>query len=248
MGFDREKFLAANQRVRENNPGLTAFPEGIYNCKLIDAGLNQAKASGREQVSFVWEVQPPDDLSGRKIYDHIGIGNDTGLEVLNVKLSTMGVKDFPDFAANFEQNLAYMANRVQARLKISHNVKEGVEYQQLRIKTLIENPFQNNGNQVQAPVQQVQQQTQQTQQPVQQPVQTGLDIPNEATILVQLADGEQLATAKNYNRPAGKVFVIYKNEALGTGMIDVSQVKKVFSPGEVSNTETSVEEIEEVVE
>jgi hypothetical protein len=244
--FDRNKFLQANQRVKEKYPGLQPIPEGIYIATLDDASINKAKTSGRQQASFVWKIDPPDELQGRSIYNHIGLEEEIGYEILNIVLSTLGVRDLPNFIENIDQNLQFLCGRTKARLKIEE--KDG--FQQVRIKKLLESAFNETSipetKQVQVP--------NVANAPPSAPNDLTSKYPKGANVTVKRPDGEYLAEIVNFNPALNKIFVKYKDEAHGSGLVDISQIVHVFGADElqpISSTvspEVAEEIVEEIVE
>lgn len=270
MSFDKEKFLKANKSLREKNPNFgDPFPKGVYVCDLIDCELNNAKSSGREQVSFIWEVMPTDDLAGRKIYEHIATDDEikgeakySQAEILNMKLGQLGVKDMASFIENFKNNLKWLAGKTKARLRVDH---QG-DFQQIRLEKLLENAFQNGPvtnvthhqpvEKVAEP--QVPKDTRQVG-TYEQP-KTEVTIAQDSKILFKHpTEGEQVATVKMANPAIGKFFLQFDNDKLGAGMYDIKDMVKPLSNGETQQqTLTNVpkpteqapfsEEVEEVIE
>jgi len=251
MAFDREKFLKANRELQEKRgQGFKEHPAGIYNVKLIDAGLNQAKSSGREQATFVWEIEPPDDIQGQKIYEHFGL--EDGEVPLIIRLNSLGVQDgqmLEQFTLEFEKNLAYMANRAKARIKLEYvpgKNNPAVEFQRIKLLKLFEGPFPNGqlpNGQTSQPKEEVQTQS--------VPPETGPDIANESKIVVKYNGKPEVCKVLNYMKPTGKLFVEFDDTKLGKSAVDVKDVisTSIDPTPPFDATSSVVEEIvEEVVE
>jgi hypothetical protein len=263
MSFDREKFLRANQTAKEKWGSFDPIPKGVYIATLKDASINQAKTSGKTQFSLVWEIDPPDELAGRKIFDHRGLEGENAekaYEIMNLKLSLLGVRDIPSFSGKDEQefnnNLQFMCGRTKARLEVTYDG----EYQQVRIARLLENAFVDSPPAItppsvpntpipSTPPQNVTQA---------EPPKTAPNFEKGSTVTVKRADGESLGDIININPALQKAYVKYR--AGGEEMVDFNQIIKVWNAGEIpASTPTpqvspetqapfNSEEVEEVIE
>lgn len=244
MAFDRDRFLKANQSNQEKG-GLKNAKEGVYNVTLIDAALTTAR-SGRDQIVFCYQVDPPDELAGEKIWEYIGLDSDGGYAVLDVRLSQFGVKDTVTFIGDFENNLQKLINRTKARIQVKHvpnTNNPGQEFQQIRVQRLIENAFANEApNYIPPPTQE--QQTISSPATMPESTNDAPNILNESTILVNYQGKPEKCKVLNYMKPTGKLFVEFANTALGKSMVDV---KDIIST-QVTDPPPSLPQIQEVVE
>lgn len=120
------------------------FPEidpGLYIATLISAKLNNAKTSGRLQISFDWQIDEDDDLyPNQHLWDHLGLTNgegetnQTGYEIFCRRLKDLGVSS-DEF---LENNTKVLNSLSGTRCRVQ--VKKSGDFTNVWIDDLISSP------------------------------------------------------------------------------------------------------------
>lgn len=267
MGFDREKFLKANTRFKDERKNFENLSDGVYNFELDDVDDGVSATSGKERILFTWKVMPGDADSGRKFFQTFR-HDENGYFSLQITLSQLGVKDAEEVLLNDEERKRIFLKIVgsQVRGKVITTEKDGQEFKNIRINRCFlskvdtiqptkaeQPPFEPNKTpQVQTP---------------QVPVNT-MALENEkiyqtgCEVVCKLSDQSQrLGVIQLYNPNLNSCFVVFKESGIQPQMVPVPNILSVTKPGEkhagspdfkpgpisVPNV-TTVEEVEEVIE
>lgn len=147
MGFDRSKFLAANNAIREDSGDFFTPDPGFYICTLASAATGNAKTSGRFQVVFQWNIAPDDEKYPNKMfYDCIGLDNEEGYKQLSRKLNRLGYKGDPEsFAVDPDGELATLVN-TQVRMQIQN--AKNPEFRYYNIQKILSSPITDDAGKV----------------------------------------------------------------------------------------------------